>query len=119
MSTPAPVEPIREFDLAPPDNARLANLCGPLDENLHLIEDRMETGRPMVRAASDGVSAVIGYHGEIVVSAPEYEANVMRGTLQPRIGLTPYARTGNWPAVCLALVFGFVAAWLGRRRRPA
>ena len=41
MSTPVPVEPVREFDLAPPDNARLANLCGPLDENLHLIEDRM------------------------------------------------------------------------------
>ena len=41
MSTPAPVEPVREFDLVPPDNARLANLCGPLDENLRLIEDRM------------------------------------------------------------------------------
>src|SRR5262245_31916132 len=41
MSTPAPVEPVREFDLLPPDNARLANLCGPLDENLRLIEDRM------------------------------------------------------------------------------
>jgi phosphate starvation-inducible PhoH-like protein len=41
MSTPAPVEPAREFDLVPSDNARLANLCGPLDENLRLIEDRM------------------------------------------------------------------------------
>jgi phosphate starvation-inducible PhoH-like protein len=41
MSTPAPVEPAREFDLVPPDNARLANLCGPLDENLRLIEDRL------------------------------------------------------------------------------
>jgi phosphate starvation-inducible PhoH-like protein len=41
MSTPVPIEPAREFDLAPPDNARLANLCGPLDENLRLIEDRM------------------------------------------------------------------------------
>jgi phosphate starvation-inducible protein PhoH and related proteins len=41
MSTPAPVEPAREFDLVPPDNARLANLCGPLDENLRLIENRM------------------------------------------------------------------------------
>jgi len=41
MSTPAPVEPNREFDLVPPDNARLANLCGPLDENLRLIEERM------------------------------------------------------------------------------
>jgi len=41
MATPAPVEPVREFDLVPPDNARLANLCGPLDENIRLIEDRM------------------------------------------------------------------------------
>src|SRR5436190_9757910 len=41
MSSPAPAEPAREFDLVPPDNARLANLCGPLDENLRLIEDRM------------------------------------------------------------------------------
>jgi phosphate starvation-inducible protein PhoH and related proteins len=41
MSTPAPIGPAREFDLSPPDNARLANLCGPLDENLRLIEDRM------------------------------------------------------------------------------
>jgi phosphate starvation-inducible PhoH-like protein len=41
MATPAPVEPVREFDLAPPDNTRLANLCGPLDENLRLLEERM------------------------------------------------------------------------------
>jgi phosphate starvation-inducible PhoH-like protein len=32
---------VREFDLAPSDNTRLAKLCGPLDENLHLIEDHL------------------------------------------------------------------------------
>ncbi len=79
----------------------------------------METGRPMVRAANDGVSAVISHRGEILVSAPEYEPTVMRGTLQPRTGLTPYARSGNWPVVCLVLVFGLAAAWLGRRGRSA
>jgi phosphate starvation-inducible PhoH-like protein len=31
----------REFDLGPADNARLANLCGPLDENLRLVESRL------------------------------------------------------------------------------
>src|SRR3569833_471940 len=31
----------REFDLEPSDNARLANLCGPLDENLRLLEARL------------------------------------------------------------------------------
>ncbi len=34
--------PQREFDLEPTDNARLANLCGPLDENLRLLESRLD-----------------------------------------------------------------------------
>jgi apolipoprotein N-acyltransferase len=75
----------------------------------------MESGRPLVRAANDGVSAVIGARGEIVAKAPEYEANVMRASLQPRIGLTPYARTGNWLVVCLALVFSLAGAYVRRR----
>lgn len=32
----------RDFDLEPSDNARLANLCGPLDENLRLLEARLD-----------------------------------------------------------------------------
>ena len=31
----------REFALEPVDNARLANLCGPLDENLRMVENRL------------------------------------------------------------------------------
>ena len=75
----------------------------------------METGRPMVRAANDGVSAVIGHRGEILARAPEYEANVMRANLQPRRGLTPYARSGNWPILCLSLVFALAGAYFRRR----
>ncbi len=40
MSTAATAV-VREFDLEPEDNQRLANLCGPLDENLRLIESRL------------------------------------------------------------------------------
>src|SRR5579872_2369034 len=32
----------REFDLGGGDNTRLANLCGPLDENLRLLEERLD-----------------------------------------------------------------------------
>ena len=88
----------------------------------HLQISRMralEAGRPMVRAANDGVSAVIGAHGEIVKTAPEYEANVMRARIQPRIGLTPYAHAGNWPVVTLSLVFGLIGAYVGRRGQKA
>ncbi len=40
MSSPARVHD-REFLLEPASNERLANLCGPLDENLRLVEARM------------------------------------------------------------------------------
>src|SRR5580700_2808275 len=39
--TPVAPGPSREFDLEPEDNARLANLCGPLDVNLKLLESRL------------------------------------------------------------------------------
>ena len=39
MSAPAPA---RDFTLDPADNERLAALCGPLDEHLRQIEDRLE-----------------------------------------------------------------------------
>jgi phosphate starvation-inducible protein PhoH and related proteins len=39
-ASPAPQQ--REFDLGGGDNTRLANLCGPLDENLRLLEERLE-----------------------------------------------------------------------------
>ncbi len=37
----SPTATQREFDLEPADNTRLANLCGPLDENLRLLESRL------------------------------------------------------------------------------
>jgi apolipoprotein N-acyltransferase len=75
----------------------------------------MEARRVLVRAANTGVSAVIDERGRIVTRAPEYEANVMRGAVQPRLGLTPYASTGNWPIVCWALVLSLGSAYLARR----
>ena len=41
LTAPNPASRSAEFDLAPADNDRLANLCGPLDENLRLVESRL------------------------------------------------------------------------------
>ncbi len=85
----------------------------------HLQISRMraiEAQRFMVRAANDGVSAVIGPRGELLAIAPEYRAAVLRSTIVPRTGLPLYARTGNWPVLLLALLFGAAAVW--RRQRP-
>ena len=66
MATPAPIEPVREFDLVPPDNTRLANLCGPLDENVRLIEDRM-TVSVKRRGANFRISGARAHAAEDVV----------------------------------------------------
>jgi phosphate starvation-inducible PhoH-like protein len=50
----------REFDLGPADNVRLANLCGPLDENLRLLESRLDV---QIRRRGDNFR-VTGVHAE-------------------------------------------------------
>jgi apolipoprotein N-acyltransferase len=76
----------------------------------------MEARRPLVRAANDGISALVGMRGEVQSRAQEFRSLLLRGTVQPRSGLPPYARFGNTLPVGIALV-GFGWAVL-RRWRP-
>jgi apolipoprotein N-acyltransferase len=71
----------------------------------HLQISRMralEEGRYLIRAANDGISAIIGPHGEVVARAPEFRPAVLVSQVTPLAGLTPYARVGNWPVLSLA-----------------
>jgi len=77
----------------------------------------LETGRPMLRATNDGVTALIGYDGAVQGSLPQFRAAVLTGTVEPRTGLTPYVRLGNWPVLALTLL-GLVAGLERPRRRP-
>jgi apolipoprotein N-acyltransferase len=81
----------------------------------------IEVQRPLVRAANDGISALVGPHGEVLAQAPEFQSTVLRGTVQPRSGLTPFARIGNTPIVLLALLGTALAVAQQsrlRRQRP-
>jgi apolipoprotein N-acyltransferase len=77
----------------------------------------MEARRPLVRAANDGVSALLGIRGEVQAQAEEFKSLVLHGSVQPRAGLPPYARFGNVLPVGIALL-GVGWAVL-RRLRPA
>jgi len=75
----------------------------------------LEAGRFLIRAANDGITAAIDPEGKIIARLPQFQEGVLRATVQPMTGLTPYARLGNYPVVLGALVVLMIAAW--RRRR--
>jgi apolipoprotein N-acyltransferase len=72
----------------------------------------IEAGRYMVRAANDGISAVIGPHGEVIAKAPEFIPYVLTSTVVPRMGLPPYAHVGNWLIVSLSTVALACGLWV-------
>ncbi|MFM8585403.1 MAG: apolipoprotein N-acyltransferase [Gammaproteobacteria bacterium] len=85
----------------------------------HLQISRMraiEAQRFLIRAANDGISAVIGPRGEFVARAADFEAVVLRASITPRSGVPPYLRFGNQPILFLVIVGLLAALWMGRRR---
>ena len=55
----------------------------------------LETGRDMMRVTTNGVSALINHQGKIISRSPQFEAHVVTGYVQPRLGATPYVKGGN------------------------
>jgi apolipoprotein N-acyltransferase len=81
----------------------------------------LEAGRYLIRAANNGITGVVGPHGEVVALAPQFEVYTLLSSVRPLSGLTPYARVGNWLIVILetmALAYGL---WIRKSygRRPA
>ncbi|MCC5901147.1 MAG: apolipoprotein N-acyltransferase [Halomonas sp.] len=62
----------------------------------------LENGRYVVRATSNGITAIINPRGELVDRAPQFETTFLTGEFYAMDGLTPFTRTGSWPAWLLA-----------------
>jgi apolipoprotein N-acyltransferase len=80
----------------------------------HLQISRMralEAGRQLLRAANDGISAIIAANGTIENTFPRFKPGVLTGEVQPRVGLTPYARVGNWPVIILSFLLLAAGLW--------
>ncbi|MCX8018680.1 MAG: apolipoprotein N-acyltransferase, partial [Rhodocyclaceae bacterium] len=75
----------------------------------------LETGRSLVRATNTGISAIIDHRGRLIAQLPLFVRGAITAEVQPREGLTPYARFGNAPAVGLSLIL-ILVGYL--RRRP-
>lgn len=75
-----------------------------------------ETGRYVLSATNDGVTAIIDNEGKIVSVVPQFQQTVLTGSIQPRQGSTPYVRFGNVPVVGLMLILMVMGWWLNRRQ---
>jgi apolipoprotein N-acyltransferase len=88
----------------------------------HLQISRMralEAGRQLMRAANDGISAIIDSNGKVVATYPRFKPGVLTGDVQPRVGLTPYAQVGNWPVVIVSFLLLSAGVWPRFARRTA
>jgi apolipoprotein N-acyltransferase len=79
----------------------------------------LESRRYLLRAANDGVSAVVDPYGKVQARAPEYEPAVLRSRFTPLAGSTPYLQYGNWLVIgaCACVLLARGAATLRTRAR--
>ncbi|MED5294315.1 MAG: apolipoprotein N-acyltransferase [Pseudomonadota bacterium] len=106
-----------ELLLTVSNDSWFGNSIGP-HQHLEMARLRaLENGRYVIRATSNGITAIIDDQGEILDQLPQFTTARLDGEVQPMQGLTPFTRTGSWPTWALAallLLIGF-----GWRRRTA
>ncbi|MET0088761.1 MAG: apolipoprotein N-acyltransferase [Candidatus Thiodiazotropha sp.] len=86
----------------------------------HLQIARMrarETARYLLRATNTGISAIVAPDGHLQETAPLLEQAVVKGSIQPMQGMTPYARFGNLPLL-LMLTAVVVASLIRKAHNP-
>lgn len=80
-------------------------------QHLEIARSRaIETGRYMLRATNTGISAIIAPDGSIINKSSQFHEDVIRATIQPLMGLTPYARWGNWGIVTILILLLIIIA---------
>ena len=74
----------------------------------------LEFGRPALRSTNTGISAFISADGDLLQAGKQFVPEIMTADIQPRRGMTPYVRGGNWSilGLCLAILSLF---WIRNR----
>jgi len=85
-------------------------------QHLQMVQMRaLEAGRELLRATNTGITAIIDDHGRIVNRIRQFERAVLSGTIQPRMGLTPYVRWLDWPVLIIVSVLLIAAGMTSKK----
>lgn len=76
----------------------------------------VETGRWLLQAAPTGYSGIVDHRGVVRQRTGISEQRVLEQVIPRRVGSTPFALTGPWPALLLAGALVAGAAFGARRR---
>ncbi|GEM88211.1 apolipoprotein N-acyltransferase [Meiothermus granaticius] len=76
----------------------------------------VETGRWLLRAGNDGVTAIVDPYGRVTAQIPQHQAGFLVGTFASLQGQTLYVRLGDW-AVGLAGILGLFGLLSQRKSR--
>lgn len=57
----------------------------------------LQTGRYQIVSNNDGLSAILNTQGEIEAALPGFSRGVLKGSVKPATGETPWVTWGDWP----------------------
>ena len=99
--------PESDFIMTLSEDSWLGNSTGPW-QHMQIARMRaLESGRYVVRATNDGVTAIVDPSGQLTASLPRHVADVLEGRLRRTSGATPFSRFGVWPIlITMLVVFG-------------
>lgn len=76
----------------------------------------METGRYVIRATNNGISAVIADNGDIVASTAQFERTTLTSEAWPMTGETPFMRWGSSVLLWMSASIALIGAIAGRKQ---
>lgn len=88
------------------NDAWFGDSIGPL-QHLQMAQMRaLESGRYLIRATGNGVTAIVDPRGQVLVRSEQFVQQNLTGTIYPMRGITPFAATGSWPVIifCMAII---------------